>query len=471
MRRTTNTLAMVALVALAGCTGGILPGGDGGSGTMNFYVSDQPGAIEDFEHLNVTVTEVELKRANNETITRDVNDTTVDLTRLEGSNASLIDTIDVPAGNYTGVFLHAGAVTGTLADGGDADVKLASEKLILNTNFSVEDGEEIDFVYDVMVTKAGQSGKYVIRPVATESGTDVPIDRVNASARGDGGADAGADENAQRGSLAFYLSDERNAIDDFAHLNVTVTGVGFQQGGESGNWTERDVDNRTVDLTRLKGDNATLLERYDLAAGNYTKVFIHVSEVNGTLENGSHPDVKLPSAKLHLNTDFTVEANESTEFVYDLTVVKRGQSGAYNIKPVVSESGTDVPIDERGDGADGDDGAEEATALNATFVGNVTTGENATVSVTDNGSAVENASVTVTITANGTGSSATYRTDADGTVTFAVPEDADELEVEVEYDGASVTLERRFGSGGAAEANGQSGGQGNDSDTLSRVAA
>lgn len=57
---------------------------------------------------------------------------------------------------------------------------------------------------------------------------------------------------------AGHVSDERDSIDDFRDLNVTVTRVGFQRGGESGNWSEHDVTDRTVDLIELQGENATV---------------------------------------------------------------------------------------------------------------------------------------------------------------------------------------------------------------------
>ncbi|MFC7176836.1 DUF4382 domain-containing protein [Halosegnis marinus] len=95
----------------------------------------------------------------------------------------------------------------------------------------------------------------------------------------------------EQGSLAFYVSDQENAIDDFESLNATISEVEFV--GADGNRTTYEA-NRTVDLTELKGDNATLLSTYDLDAGNYTTVFIRVSEVNGTLTDGSSADVKLP---------------------------------------------------------------------------------------------------------------------------------------------------------------------------------
>jgi putative transposon-encoded protein len=434
---------MAALLVLAGCSTGLDPGS--GTGTVNFYMSDQPGAIEEFEHLNVTVDEVTFVRADDNRTTYDAN-ATVDLTQLKGSNATAIEQYELESGNYTKVFLSVEAVDGTLTSGESANVKLPSEKLQLNQNFTVGDGEEVDFVYDVMVTKAGNSGMYVLRPVASESGTDVEIDEVEMDTDRQSMPNDGA--AATEGSLNFYVSDEKNAIDDFDHLNATVSKVGFQRGGESGNWTEHDVDNRTVDLTELKGDNATLLETFELESGNYTKVFVHVSAVNGTLTDGSSADVKLPSEKLQLNEDFRVEDNATVDFVYDITVVKRGNSGRYNIKPVASESGTDVPIDdvdEREGTGDADDDADDrgVADLAAEFVGNVSAGEDATVRVTSGEDPVANA----TVTYNGT----EYTTDADGEARFTVAENATEVEVTVTFDGAETEVETDVGAedGGA----------------------
>ncbi|WP_254821832.1 DUF4382 domain-containing protein [Haloglomus halophilum] len=542
MRQQFATVLVALMLVTAGCSfGGSGPGesgepSDGTSGdavgTINFYISDQPGAIEDFEHLNVTIDEVAFQKAEGDddseaTATNtstgeddaeaddddaeesgwqtfDVDSRTVDLTELKGANATLLQEFEVENGTYTQVRISVSDINGTLTDGSSADVKLPSEKLRINQQFTVGNNESVDFVYDINVVKRGNSGSYNIKPVAGQSGTDVPINKVGEDAEDedadDEGDDADDDEDtptptatddgnetdtqADQGRMNFYISDEKNAIDDFEHLNVTISKVGFQRGGESGNWTEYDVDNRTVDLTELKGDNATLLQTFDLQSGNYTKVFIHVDDVNGTLTDGNQTDVKLPSSKLQLNENFEVGGGEELDFVYDITVVKRGNSGSYNIKPVASESGTDVPIekvggedeaeddeseqDERGGAQQGDE-ATEAAAFNATFVGNVTAGENATVYVSQNGTAVENATVAYNDTE--------YLTGADGNATFAVPSDAEEVEVEVTYEDETVSLketlepdeeatetstesEQQSGSGDAA---GSDGGSGDDS--------
>jgi hypothetical protein len=206
--------------------------------------------------------------------------------------------------------------------------------------------------------------------------------------------------------------------------------VGFQQGGENGSWEERSVDNATVDLSELRGANASLLDRYELENGTYTKTFVYVSDINATLTTGEQVDVKLPSEKLHVNQNVTVGNGTETDFVFDIAVHKAGNSGMYILKPVVSESGTDVPIEPVGedarDEADREDerAADEQSAFDIAVEGTVSAGENVTVQVTDNGSAVGNATVEVDGDVVGT-------TGTDGTITVQVPKTGD-LEIEVE---------------------------------------
>ena len=242
-RRTIQLVLVAALVAIAGCAGGM--GGDpgtnddgsmtdssGGTGTAAFYVSDEPNAIDDFEHLNVTITKVGFKKtgnvtadATNETdgnvtdgnvtetdsdsagnesttetptnetaendsddsaadeqwIEREVNETTVDLTELKGANASMIDEFELPAGEYETVFVYVDDTEGILTDGTETRVKLPSEKLQLHTTFTIGNNESVDFVYDIAPHKAGKSGKYILKPVIAESGTgdDVEIHDVD----------------------------------------------------------------------------------------------------------------------------------------------------------------------------------------------------------------------------------------------------------------------------------------------------
>nr|WP_284012827.1 DUF4382 domain-containing protein [Halobaculum sp. DT92] len=509
----TTTLAAVAaalMLVLAGCGSGVSPGAGGavtggdGAGSVNFYISDQQNAIDQFEHLNVTVSQVELVRADaadettddeteaaddeteteteatetetetddeadgGERVAYDVNNVTVDLTELQGANSTKIGNLSVPNGTYTQVVVHVESVDGTLTNGESAAVKLPSNKLRVNKGFTVGDGEEVDFVFDITVTERGNNG-YILKPVAGESGTgdEVEIEEVDDRTEDaddeaeddeasesepedetpdDEGEANGNGSDAGQSSMDFYLSDERNAMGDFAHLNVTVTEVGLRKA--NGSWVEHDVDDRSVDLTTLPGANATKLGTFGVEDGTYTKVFVHVDEIDATLENGESTTVKLPSNKLQLNTEFTVGNGEDVDFVYDMSVFEAGNSGKYILKPVVSDSGTsdEVEIEDVDEDDSDDEDDDEEAELTAAFVGNVTAGENATVEVTRNGSAVENAAVTVEQVVGDDETTEAYETDANGTATFLVDANATELTVEVVAGDDEAELEREFES-------------------------
>ena len=156
----------------------------------------------------------------------------------------------------------------------------------------------------------------------------------------------------EEANFRFLISDEENDIQDFEHLYVTISEIGVQQGGESGEWILLEPDSDPdgddipgIDLRPLEEDNALLLWSGNLTAGEYTKVFIHVSDVSGVLiETGELVDVKLPSEKLQISKPFEVKTDSVTSFVFDVTVVAAGseQSGIkYILKPVVQESGSD----------------------------------------------------------------------------------------------------------------------------------
>ena len=97
-----------------------------------------------------------------------------------------------------------------------------------------------------------------------------------------------------------------------------------------------------MDLTDLQGNRAQEIWRGDVPEGEYSKVFLEVSQVSGILwDSGEEIEIKLPSGKLQISKPFKVESGEVTNFVYDLTVVKAGKSGQYILKPQIGQSGAD----------------------------------------------------------------------------------------------------------------------------------
>ena len=94
-----------------------------------------------------------------------------------------------------------------------------------------------------------------------------------------------------------------------------------------------------VNLTQLQGNRAQEIWRGNIPEGEYSKVFLEVSEVSGILlGSGEEVEIKLPSGKLQISTPFEVRSGELIDFVYDLTVVKAGKSGKYILKPQVGQS-------------------------------------------------------------------------------------------------------------------------------------
>ncbi|PSQ22823.1 hypothetical protein BRD06_09750 [Halobacteriales archaeon QS_9_67_15] len=352
----------------------------------------------------------------------------------------------------------------------------------------------------LLVVTAGCAATPGTGTPATDGGTD--------GGNGAPTTDSTGSTDANSGTVNFYVSDQPNDMDDFEHLNVTITQVQFHlvdaadtesadetevnetatpvetddneteesenesetdaegekmdeedEESEDGRWVTREVNATDVDLSQLRGANATLLEQFDLPAGEYDKIHMEVSEVNGTLTNGESASVKLPSEKLQLNSQFTVENGSEVNFVYDVTVQKAGNSGKYVLKPVVSESGTDVVIERVDDEREDDD-----RSISASFLGNVSAGENVTVRVTENGSAVENATVMVDGEAAGS-------TDANGEYVLNVPSNAEELEIEVEDGDAEAELEAELDEGDEVDddADGEAGASG-DGGANARIA-
>ena len=394
MNRNALAAALVAgLVLLAGCSSGFTGSSDGTTaesaldgettaeeiegetGTVNMYISDEQNAIEDFEHLNVTITRVGMKPAGEETDDGEDADDDSDADDGDVNSTDTDDGTETTTDTNTTESVETGTGTPDAQDGSDAEDESDGE-----TESDVDDAEEAE-----------------------------PDD---------------ADEAAA------------DADDD------------------SDEWVEYAVDNRTVDLTELKGANATKLSSLNVSNGTYDKVFVYVSEVNGTLNDGSDQRVKLPSGKLQLTSAFTVGDGEAVDFVFDITAVKAGNSGKYILKPVISESGTDVEIDDVDERDDDDDerdddgerGADERDAdrnveLNAIFDDDVAAGENATLRVSSDGDPVDGASVFVDDERVGT-------TDANGTYVIQVPDGAEELEVAVTHEGAETELEVELGGDG-----------------------
>ncbi len=178
----------------------------------------------------------------------------------------------------------------------------------------------------------------------------------------------------EEGNFVFYISDEPNDIGDFESLIITIATIELKPQGD-GPWVELTPAESTADLVQLQGDRAQELWRGDVPAGDYSTVFIRVESIEGILSStGEEAEVKLPSDKLHVTCAFSIGREDTTGFVFDITVHRAGPDGRYILSPQASESGADQPIervqpqenakgDPAGSPGNGEDGAPHGNAV------------------------------------------------------------------------------------------------------------
>lgn len=143
------------------------------NGNFAFLISDEVNDIGDFENLYVTVSSIGLQSVSNTEawteFTPEVK--TVDLTQLQGAQAQEIWRGDVPAGQYSQLFINASEVKGKLkATGQMIELKLPSSKLHMSKPFEVTADTVTSFNFDVTVVATGNNGKYLLKPQADASG-------------------------------------------------------------------------------------------------------------------------------------------------------------------------------------------------------------------------------------------------------------------------------------------------------------
>lgn len=163
------------LAIMGGILGVIVPAGAPApvfaQANFRLLISDEANAIGDFDHLNVTITRIQVHSASPDNwIDLEPAVSEVDLVGLQGLNATEIWCGNLTEGRYTGVRIEVGNVTGVLnATGAHVDVKAPSETLKIPGPFVVTNTSQTTFVFDISVVSAGQ-GKYNLKPVIGESG-------------------------------------------------------------------------------------------------------------------------------------------------------------------------------------------------------------------------------------------------------------------------------------------------------------
>ena len=156
-----------ASLLLSGCSGS-------GSGNLSLHATDAPDNIGDFSSLMIEVDEILVKHKGSDGGEKEASyeaaSSSFDLTKLTSGNVTTLFSKPVEAGNYTRIELVIAKATGTLkADNRTVEVKAPKGSLFVNQHFTVGDGSDVHFLFDIHVVAKG-NGEYSLQPNGGGSG-------------------------------------------------------------------------------------------------------------------------------------------------------------------------------------------------------------------------------------------------------------------------------------------------------------
>lgn len=174
--------AAIALLALAITVSGCMaPNGPASSADFQLYASSDGNGIQAFDSLNATFSEVSVQPANlnatdtgnatgnasNQSVPTIPVDATVDLTQVQGENATLITELSMPPGMYESIALNVSNVSAEMG-GENVNVTAPQEGLMIERQFNVTANETTQFVFDIAVEETEDG--YVLVPAPETSG-------------------------------------------------------------------------------------------------------------------------------------------------------------------------------------------------------------------------------------------------------------------------------------------------------------
>jgi hypothetical protein len=134
------------------------------------------------------------------------------------------------------------------------------------------------------------------------------------------------------GAVSLSVTDD--AIDQFAHLNITFSQVQVKSAGALtlSPWVDIELTTTTIDLVTLHDNITQRLGVSHLTAGSYSQLRVVVASAVGELKDGSSANVNVPSGELRTDAAFAVKAQGEVSLMLRLHIVEAG--AVYNLRPV-----------------------------------------------------------------------------------------------------------------------------------------
>ncbi len=168
------------------------------------------------------------------------------------------------------------------------------------------------------------------------------------------------------GRAVLSVTDAAMDMGDVTQVNIKVTSVDVHNPVDG--WVNISSATKTYDLLALNASSqSALLADSNISAGTYDSVRLSVDSVTLKMKDGTFKTAKLPSDKLTLNTNFTVNADKTSNINFDFLADKSLHTtgnGTYIFTPVIktkvtSDTKVDIDGDEHIKLTGGDDEGEE----------------------------------------------------------------------------------------------------------------
>lgn len=143
----------------------------------------------------------------------------------------------------------------------------------------------------------------------------------------------------QTAKLEVRLTD---APGDYEEVNIDIQDVQVNSTDGNSGWVSLEVEKGVYDLLKLTNGLDTLLGSAEIPAGKISQIRLVLGNNNTIKEDGEIKSLSTPSAqqsglKLKLNAELQEGVTYTITLDFDAarSIVKAGNSGKYNLKPVI----------------------------------------------------------------------------------------------------------------------------------------
>lgn len=151
------------------------------------------------------------------------------------------------------------------------------------------------------------------------------------------------DKDTEGSGMARVQVSLVDAPADYDEVNVEIEEVAIKSGDGEDNWIVLDdAETGIFDLLELTNGNEVFLGEAMLPAGELSEIRLILGDDNTLVVDGQTLDLTIPSGSqsgLKVKVDADIEGGVTYKLVLDFdaarSVVKAGNSGNYNLKPVV----------------------------------------------------------------------------------------------------------------------------------------